>query len=53
MPDQKKSGFHSAAGLIQYYDMEESHALKLDPYIVLILGIGAAILVDVVNWKLA
>ncbi len=52
-PDSQKSGFHSAAGLIQYYDMEETRALKIDPYIVLTLGIGAAILVEVLNWKLA
>ncbi|MCI4319279.1 MAG: preprotein translocase subunit Sec61beta [Thermoplasmata archaeon] len=51
MPENKRSGFHSAAGLIQYYDMEETRALKIDPYIVLVLGIGAAILVEVLNWK--
>ena len=53
MPDNKRSGFHSAAGLIQYYDMEETRALKIDPAIVLVLGIGIAILVEVLNWKLA
>ncbi|HZY71162.1 MAG TPA: preprotein translocase subunit Sec61beta [Thermoplasmata archaeon] len=52
MPDSsKRSGFHSAAGLIQYYDMEETRALKIDPYIVLVLGVGAAILVEILNWK--
>jgi len=49
--DSKKSGFHSAAGLIQYYDMEETRSLKIDPYIVLTLGLGAAVLVEVLNWK--
>jgi preprotein translocase subunit Sec61beta len=49
--DNRKTGFHSAAGLIQYYDMEESRALKIDPYAVLILGIGAAVLIEVLNWK--
>lgn len=52
MPQDKKSGFHSAAGLIQYYDMEETRALKIDPYVVLSLGIAAAVLVEVLNWKL-
>jgi preprotein translocase subunit Sec61beta len=51
MADDKRRGFSSAAGLIQYYDMEETRALKLDPYIVMIFGIGAAILVEVLNWK--
>ena len=50
--DNKRSGFHSAAGLIQYYDMEETRALKIDPYIILVLGIGAAVVVEVLNWKL-
>jgi preprotein translocase subunit Sec61beta len=51
MPDDKRRGFSSAAGLIQYYDMEETKALKLDPYIVMIFAIGAAVLVEVLNWK--
>jgi preprotein translocase subunit Sec61beta len=51
MPESKRSGFHSAAGLIQYYDMEESRALKIDPYVVLILGVGAAVFVQVISWR--
>ena len=51
MPDSKRSGFHSAAGLIQYYDMEESRSLKIDPYVVLILGIGAAVFIEVLTWR--
>ena len=51
MPDSRRSGFSSAAGLIQYYDMEETRALKVNPYIVVSLGIGAAILIEVLNWR--
>ena len=51
MADDKRRGFSSAAGLIQYYDMEETKALHVDPYVVMILGAGAAILVEVLNWK--
>jgi preprotein translocase subunit Sec61beta len=51
MPDSKNRGFSSAAGLIQYYDMEESRSLKIDPYFVLAMGIGAAIVVEILNWK--
>ena len=51
MPESKRSGFHSAAGLIQYYDMEESRSLKIDPYIVLILGLGSAIFVEILSWR--
>ncbi|HEV2448847.1 MAG TPA: preprotein translocase subunit Sec61beta [Thermoplasmata archaeon] len=50
-PESKNRGFSSAAGLIQYYDMEETKSIKIDPYIILILGIGAAVLVEVLNWK--
>jgi preprotein translocase subunit Sec61beta len=52
MPDSKRSGFSSAAGLIQYYDMEETRSLKINPYFVMGMGIVAAILVEIVNWRL-
>ncbi len=52
MPDSKRSGFSSAAGLIQYYDMEESRALHINPYLVMGMGIGAAVLVEILNWRL-
>jgi preprotein translocase subunit Sec61beta len=52
MPDNKRSGFSSAAGLIQYYDMEETRALKINPYIVLSLGLAAAVLVEILSWRL-
>lgn len=52
MPSDNRRGFSSAAGLIQYYDMEESHSLKIDPYIVVIMGLGAAVLVEILSWKL-
>jgi len=52
MPDSKRSGFSSAAGLIQYYDMEETRALKINPYLVMGMGVGAAILIEIINWRL-
>jgi preprotein translocase subunit Sec61beta len=52
MPDSKRSGFSSAAGLIQYYDMEETRSLKLNPYLVLGMGIVAAVFVEILNWRL-
>ncbi|HTS32493.1 MAG TPA: preprotein translocase subunit Sec61beta [Thermoplasmata archaeon] len=51
MPDSKRSGFSSAAGLIQYYDMEESRSLHINPYIVVGMGITAAFLVEILNWR--
>jgi preprotein translocase subunit Sec61beta len=52
MPDSKRSGFSSAAGLIQYYDMEETRALKISPYFVVAFGLSAAVLVEVLTWRL-
>ncbi len=31
--------------------MEESKSLKIDPYIVVILGLGAAVVIEVLSWK--
>ena len=51
MPDQRRTGFSSAAGLIQYYDMEESRALKINPYLVMGFGLGAAFLIEILTWR--
>jgi preprotein translocase subunit Sec61beta len=51
MPESRRTGFSSAAGLIQYYDMEETRALKINPYLVMSLGIAAAVLVEILNWR--
>ncbi len=53
MPDNRRTGFHSAAGLIQYYDMEETRAIHIAPYVVIGLGLGVAVLIEVLNWKFA
>jgi preprotein translocase subunit Sec61beta len=52
MPDSKRSGFSSAAGLIQYYDMEETRSLKVNPYFVIAFGVVAAVFVEILNWRL-
>jgi preprotein translocase subunit Sec61beta len=52
MPEKRRSGFSSAAGLIQYYDMEESRSLKINPFLVMSMGIGVAVLVMILNWRL-
>lgn len=51
-PEGRQRAFSSAAGLIQYYDMEETRSLKVNPYIVMGLGIGSAIFVEILNWRL-
>jgi len=32
--NKKQEGFHSAAGLIRYFDAEEDVALKINPWVV-------------------
>ena len=37
MPKNRDTGFHSAAGLIRYFDQEDEKALKVPPLIVIAL----------------
>ena len=41
---KKGEGFHSAAGLIRYFDAEEETALKIDPRYMLV-AVGVIVLV--------
>jgi len=38
---KKGEGFHSAAGLIRYFDAEDEKALKIPPWFVIVIAIGA------------
>lgn len=40
MARQRDAGFHSAAGLIRYFDQEDEKALKVQPWIVVILALA-------------
>ncbi len=51
MADNKNRGFQSAAGLIQYYDMEETKSLKIPPEVVVAMGLIAAFVVEILHWK--
>ncbi|KYK33464.1 MAG: preprotein translocase subunit SecG [Thermoplasmatales archaeon SG8-52-3] len=55
MAKQKKSeGFHSAAGLIRYFDAEEKTSLRIPPWFVIALCVGTIFVVTAVNiiWKI-
>ncbi len=43
---KKSEGFHSAAGLIRYFDSEEESALKIDPRLIVGLCIATVIIVE-------
>jgi preprotein translocase subunit Sec61beta len=47
MAKKKSEGFHSAAGLIRYFDSEDDKALKVNPWIVvaLCISVSAVILI--------
>ena len=50
MPKNKKNeGFHSAAGLIRYFDSEDDKALKVNPWIVVGLCIATSALVMILG----
>jgi len=50
MPKNKKGeGFHSAAGLIRYFDQEDDKALKINPWFVVGMCIAASVIVLVMG----
>ena len=50
MPKSKKGeGFHSAAGLIRYFDQEDDKALKVNPWVVVGVCIGVSVLLLVLG----
>jgi preprotein translocase subunit Sec61beta len=51
--DSKKEGFHSAAGLIRYFDSEDEKAIKINPWLVVILGVVMIAIVTYASWQWA
>jgi len=50
MAKQKKGeGFHSAAGLIRYFDAEEKTSLRIPPWFVAFMCIFTIVLITVVH----
>lgn len=47
--EKKGEGFHSAAGLIRYFDAEEKTSLKIDPRLVVGMCIATIVIVTVIN----
>ena len=47
--DKKGEGFHSAAGLIRYFDSEDDKALKVNPWAVVGLCIASSAIVIVLG----
>ena len=47
MAKKKGEGFHSAAGLIRYFDEEDEKSLKIPPWVVVGMCVGSTIVVTV------
>ena len=46
MAKEKKDGFQQAAGLIRYFDAEESKGPKIDPKLVVYMGIMSVVIIE-------
>ena len=50
MAKQKKGeGFHSAAGLIRYFDAEEKTSLRIPPWFVVTMCIATIVIITAIN----
>ena len=47
--DKKQEGFHSAAGLIRYFDAEEKTSLRIPPWSVIVMSIATIGVVTAFN----
>jgi len=50
MAKQKKGeGFHSAAGLIRYFDAEEKTSLRIPPWFVIVMCVATAVIIVAIH----
>jgi preprotein translocase subunit Sec61beta len=51
MPKERKGeGFHSAAGLIRYFESETEKAIKVPPWLVVGFAIATAVIITAVAY---
>ncbi len=50
-PKQKGGGFHSSAGLMRYFDEEESKGPKLDHRLILIMAVASLVIIELAKWR--
>ncbi len=46
---KKGEGFHSAAGLIRYFDAEDAKAIKVDPRLVVVFCLASIVVVELIR----
>ncbi len=49
--ESKGEGFHSAAGLIRYFDSEDEKALKIPPWFVVAMALGISVAIIIAGWQ--
>jgi len=49
MAKQKGEGFHSAAGLIRYFDAEEKTSLRIPPWLVVAMCLTTIIVITAIH----
>ncbi|MCJ7517595.1 MAG: preprotein translocase subunit Sec61beta [Methanomassiliicoccales archaeon] len=49
MAKKKSEGFQSAAGLIRYFDSEDSKAFRINPWFVISPAVGLIVLVEIMR----
>lgn len=49
--ESKGEGFHSAAGLIRYFDSEDEKALKIPPWFVVAMAVGISVAIIIAGWQ--
>ena len=47
--EKKGEGFHSAAGLIRYFDAEEKTSLKIPPWFVIAMCIATIVILTIIH----
>lgn len=47
--DKRQEGFHSAAGLIRYFDSEDEKAIKIPPWAVVAMAVATAVGIFVIS----
>ena len=51
MAQKKNEGFHSAAGLIRYFDQEDEKALKVPPWAVVAIAVFITVVIWIYQWQ--
>lgn len=49
--EKRGEGFHSAAGLIRYFDQEDEKAVKIPPWFVVAVAVVLSAAIVIATWQ--